>query len=1002
MEFRLLGPLEVRRDGEAVRLGGPRERAVLAALLLRADELATVGYLVDAVWERPPASPETNVRTYVAGLRRRLGAERLVTRPGGYVLQVREGELDITEFGEACERGRAALIRGDTAEAIRAFERALRLWRDEPLTGESYGAGLRAEAVRLAESRAEAMRGYARAKLDTGAAEDVIAQLSRVADRYPLDEELWALLVEARHRAGRRAEALETYNRVRSRLVDELGVEPGPRLRDIHAAIVHDEPNHHPSPRPLPPIPAELPADLATFTGRETELGRLERLLTGTGRAVVISAIDGMAGIGKTSLVVHFAHRVRDRFPDGQLFLDLHGHTEAIDPVTPDHALNRMLTSLGVPGDRIPAGVEERAALYRTLLADRRVLVVLDNAVSEHQVGPLLPAATGSLVLITSRRRLTGLDHAEPLSVDVLGEDEAIALLDRITGPVDRVAARDVVALCGHLPLAIRIAGARLRNRPGWTPEHLADRLRDERRRLTELSSGDRSVAAAFGLSYRQLTEQQQRVFRLLGLHPGTDFDTYAAAALADLDIQRISRVLDELVDAHMLVQQAPDRYTFHDLLRGYAAGLTTELAPGHDDALSRLVDHYVYAASVAVNRLHPDDADQRPDVPRPSPPVPPMDDAAGWLETELENLLAATAGDPIRLSQILYRHLRTRGRHTEALAIHAAALRAAEPTGDATGRLDALRGLGDAQFLLGRHTEAEDHYREMLRLARSTGSDAHEGWALRGLGTVHRVCGRPSDAVESYDQALDIARRIGDLPAERHLRMALGNAHMVAGRHAQAAECYRRALDVAREIEDRVGEAHALMGHGWVDQLEGRLEQAMRHHQQALDIAMEAGEPAGQVAILAHLGVTHRLLGELEPARQRHREALDIARREGWLNGQFEALHELGNDLQEAGEFGGALDHHRQALDIARSLNQRHDEGRALEGIALASYELGEVADARSHWGQALEIFSRLGTPDADRVAARLSQPPPPRQPSQPGQPQPDQAGRVARSGVS
>lgn len=966
MEFRLLGPLEVRRDGVEVRLGGPRERAVLAALLLRPNKVASVGYLVDAVWERPPASPETNLRTYVSGLRRRLGPERLVTRPGGYLLEVRPGELDLHAFTEASDRGRAALVRGDLEEAIKAFEQALRQWRDEPLTGESYGAGMRTETVRLTEARIEALSGYARAKLDSGAAVDVIGELSRFAGRYPLHEELWALLVEARYGAGQRAEALETYTRARTRLRDELGVEPGPRLRETHAAILRDEPDRR------PPRPAQLPADLSTFTGRETELDHLEQLLTGDRRAVVISAIDGMAGIGKTCLAVHFAHRVRNRFPDGQLFLDLHGHTEGIDPVDPGHALNRMLTSLGVPGEQIPSGVEERAGLYRTLLADRRMLIVLDNAVSEHQVGPLLPAATGSLVLITSRRRLTGLDHAEPVSVDVLGAEEAIALLARIAGPVDRAAARDVVTLCGYLPLAIRIAGARLRSRPSWTPEHLADRLRDERRRLTELSAGDRSVAVAFGLSYRQLTEEQQRVFRLLGLHPGADFDIYAAAAITDLDITRTGRVLEELVDAHMLVQHMPDRYTFHDLLRGYAA----DLGAYDEGALRRLVDHYTYTAAIAVNQLHPDDADQRPDITRPSTPVPHIDDAAGWLETELENLrAAATVGDPVRLSQVLYRYLRTRGRHPEALTIHAAALRAAESSGDPTGTLDALRALGDTHFLLGDYEQAEEHYRETQRLAQRVGSAFHEGWALRGLGTVHRVCGRPSDAAECYDLALDIARRIGDRPGERHLRMALGNAHMVAGRHPEAAECYRLSLELARAIADRVGEGHALGGLGWVAQQDGRLTQALEYHRQALDISMEAGEPAGQVAILIHLGVTHRLLGELRPAQRCHRQALDIARRAGWLNGEFEGLHEVGNDLQLAGEYDSALDHHRKALDIAQLLNQRHDQARALEGIAQAAYELGDVEDAIKHWERALEIFAELGTPDADRVSASLGQ---------------------------
>lgn len=1000
MEFRLLGPLEVERDGESVGLGGPREKAVLGALLLRANQFASVGYLVDAVWDSAPASPETNLRTYVAGLRRRLGpgsdgTDRLLTRNGGYVFVAARGELDVAVFEDLVDRGERALAEDDTRTAAQLFESALARWRGEPLDGCRVGPGLRADMARLRERRLRALEQYATARIRLGRRGAAIGDLRELVVEHPLREELWAQLMIALCRSGRRAEALEVFATARNGFVEELGVEPGPRLRTLHSEILRDDQDVAVGPRMAaePAVePAQLPADLSTFTGRDDELDRLLGLLTdGSSTAVLISAIDGMAGIGKTALAVHVAHRLASRFPDGQLFVDLHGHTHGIEQTTPAKALDQLLRALGVPGEMVPDEAEPAAALYRSRIAGRRILIVLDNAADEDQIEPLLPGAPGCGVLVTSRRRLTGLDHAVPLTLDVLPVPEAVALFTDITGQQgDDEAVGDIVRLCGQLPLAIRIAAARLRARSSWTPAHLVDRLRDQRRRLGELSTGQRGVAAAINLSYGQLPPDQQRMFRLLGLHPGADIDVAAAAALTGIDAMDAEDVLETLLDAHLLHQRHPGRYQFHDLVRVHAAQTCEQQdpEPARRAALTRLFDHYADMATAAMDMAYPNDIPRRPRRPRPAAAPADKTQATTWLDVEHVNLLdiaihtAEHGWDryTMHLSTTLSQHLETRAHLIAAERLHTDAVAAARRLGDQVGELNALNAAGLVQRLRGRHGQALDNYAQALALADGLSHRHGELDAMRGVGNSHHMRGNFTQAVDYYQRALALARDIGDHGNEADVLRGLGDIDRLRGESDAAIGHYQEALRIAIKHDDRTRELHVLFGIGNVHYTRGDHGLAADHYERCLRLARATGDRKGELYALLGHGDVHRLQGRPVDARDCYLEVMRLTENMGNRNYQFEALHALGHVYLLTGDADLALTHQQDALDLACELEQLSDQARALDGVARAHHVLGQAEQARSHWTRCLTLLDELRLTEiedvnADQVRAHLAE---------------------------
>jgi tetratricopeptide (TPR) repeat protein/transcriptional regulator with XRE-family HTH domain len=818
-------------------------------------------------------------------------------------------------------------------------------------------------------------------------------------------------------------------------LVEALAVSDDERRRLI--AVAHGPAPTATSPAPgrsgesgvgLPGAggpPRQLPREVSWFTGRTAELEQLLELMPDPEQAsaVVITAIDGMAGIGKTALAVYAAHRMVDRFPDGQLFIDLHGYTRGLAPVEPAEALDRLLRDLGVPGTAIPTGVDERAALYRTRLADRQALIVLDNAATEAQVAPLLPGTAGCLVLVTSRRRLAGLDHTHTVSLDTLPVADAITLFTQIAGegrladqPAELVA--ELVKLCGWLPLAIRIAAARLRSRPAWQLRDLVRRLRDRQHRLGELEAGQRSVTAALDLSYQHLDPDQQQAYRLLGLHPGPEFDVHATAALLDSPLQHAGRMLDQLLDAHLLQEPTPGRYRFHDLTRAHAAA-DDPTAPTPDAALGRLLDYYRHTASAAMDNAYPYERQHRPQVPPAHTPAPQMPDptaALDWLDTELPNLLAAARSAPehdrprhlLDLSTILHRHLRTRGRYHDAENLHQQALATtASAAGDQTGRLSPLNSLGDIHWRQGRYEQAADHYQQALRIARATGNRSGELYALTGLGDIDVMQGRYGQAVDHYEQALRIARATGHRPAELNALAGLGDVHRFQGRIGQAVDHFEEALRIARAIGDRSGEMTALTGLGYVHRHKGRYEPAADHYRQALRIARAIGDRTGELYALTGLGDLHllqrryepaadyfeqalriaratgnrsgelnaliglgnvnRLLGQYEHAAGHYQQLLDLAQASGDRNYEFEAWQGLGRLQHATGHPDAAIAHHERALTLAGQLSQPSDQARAHDGLAHAHHTLHQHKQARQHWQHALNLLTQLGTDYTD-----------------------------------
>jgi tetratricopeptide (TPR) repeat protein len=788
-------------------------------------------------------------------------------------------------------------------------------------------------------------------------------------------------------------------------------------------------------------VPRQLPADIAGFTGRSAELATLAGLLADPTMAdpadpapVVVAVITGTAGVGKTALAVRAGHRLAERFPDGQLFIDLHGFTSALPPVAPEAALDRLLRALAVPAERIPVGLEDRAGLWRSVLAGRRMLLVLDNAATVDQVRPLLPGSTGCLVVVTSRRRLGGLPVTHTVSLDLLPMPDAVSLFastagrgGQVAGPPELVV--EAVELWGRRPLAIRIAAARLASHPAWELADLVARLRDQDQRLAELADadGNRSVSAALEVSYEHLSAPQRLLYRRLGLHHGADLDRYATAALLDAGVEPAGRLLDQLLDAHLLQEPAPGRYVLHDLVRAHATHPATSPRRGrwpglrawyvrrqHRVAAGRLLDYYRHTAAVAMDVAYPYERERRPAVPAAStatPDLPEPTAAIGWLDAELPNLLAtarlaAGSGRPEHtwhLSATLHRHLRTRGRYQDAEALHQLALAAARAAGhrpseraallrlgqihlsqdryhqasdtlaraladcrstsDRPGELEALIGLGWTCAAQGRYQRALDHFRPALDLAQRTGDCPGKLNALIGLGRIHFMQDRYQPALDSFQQALTIAQQTGARFAELDALIGVGRVHQLRSEHQQALSSFQRALAVARETGDRNGELNALRGLGQIHLMQGRSDQALHDLGQALAIARSTGNRNGELGALLLIGELHRHQRRHRRAAAHYQQALDLARQIGQRNWQFEALQGLGRLHLATGNPHQAVAHHRRALQLATELGQPADRARAHDGLAHAHHALGSAGPAQRHWRQALAILTALGT---------------------------------------
>ncbi len=732
--------------------------------------------------------------------------------------------------------------------------------------------------------------------------------------------------------------------------------------------------------------PHQLPAVPAHFVGRVDELDRLSTLMdtaTEDGGAVVISAVSGTAGVGKTALALRWAHREREKFPDGQLYVNLRGY-HPDQPISPADALAGFLRALGLAGAEIPLELEERASAYRSLLDGRRILVVLDNAGTVDQVRPLLPGTPTTLVVVTSRDTLAGLvarDGAQRLDLDLLPPKDAVALLEALIG--ERVAAEPDAAAalaeqCARLPLALRIVAEIAADRAATALVTLVGELANEQRRLELLDAGGdphTAVRKVFSWSYRNLSGEAARAFRLLGLHPGPDLDSYAAAALIHTELEQAQRLLEVLARAHLVQAAASGRYGLHDLLRAYASDRVSIEDPEVERraTLTRLFDHYLATAGAAMDILVPAERHRRPPVPppaTPSPPVAGLGTARAWLDAErvtLTTVCAYTAahrwpGYTTGLAAVLFRYLEIGGYYPNAVAIHTSALHAARDADDPTGEANALTNLGAVYWRQGHYQRATDHLQEAMTLFRAIGDRVGEARALANLGTVYGWQGHYGRAAEHHQQALTLFLASGDHIGVARSLDRLGFVCQRLGRYGQATDYHQQGLTLFREVGHQAGEVVALDNLGAVHRRQGHYRPAVEHHQRALALARDVGDRHGEAAALESLGVVYQQQGHYPRAVEHLQQALSLYREIGYLVGDADVLTSLGLVYARQGYYPQALEHHQLALVLSREIGDRDGEADVLDNLGLLHSWQGDYQRAAEHHQQALTLYRELG----------------------------------------
>ena len=913
MRVRLLGPVDVTAGGAVRTVSGLRRKAVLATLALHAGEIVSTGRLADIVWgDAAPPTALNTLQSHVSHLRTVLGSKAaILARPPGYVLDL-AGEGTDVRLAERLLR-QASLA--DPARAAAELREALALWRGEPLADVAGIAWLEQQAERLGLLCEQIRRALAEARLASGEHARLAPELERMVADHPLDEGLHAQLMLALYRSGRQADALAAYQRLRIALGEQLGIDPGQALRDLETAILRQDASLsldtpagvvtlQPASSPVA-APAQLPPAIAGFAGRDAELASLDAILprpaangTAPARTVVISAIAGTAGAGKTALALHWAHRVRDEFPDGQLYVNLRGFDPSGPAMAPDQALRGFFDALGVPRERVPGGVEAMTGLYRSLLSGKRVLVVLDNARDTEQVRPLLPGSAGCLALVTSRNQLTGLiatEGAYPLDLDLLTVPDAYDLLTRRLGAgrvaAERQAAGEIIASCARLPLALTIAAARAAARPRFPLAAIAAELRRSAALLDPFDGGElvANVRAVFACSYRALSGDAARLFRMLGLHPGPDVSPGAAASMAGIPAGRARTLLAELARAHLLTEHSPGRYACHDLLRAYAAeqAHADEDDDARREALHRMLDHYLHTAETAASRLNPARDRVATMPPRHGVTCDDVADyqqALAWFTAERPVILAAVAQVPAgfggytwQLASALTCFLDLRGYWQDQKAAHVAGLAAARRQGDRVGQATACRGLGLAYAGLKQFDDARTYCLLALDLFREAGRHAGQAHTHLNLAWLAGIQGREDEGLHHSRQSLRHYQATGCRAGQAKALNNIGWHTAKRNDYEQALACCQQALAIFRELDDRNSQAHTCDSLGYIYHHLGRHEQAIEWYREALRLFRATGGSYGEATCLSYLGDVHDVVGAGGEARRAWLQALDI-----------------------------------------------------------------------------------------------------------------------------
>ncbi|KAB1140838.1 tetratricopeptide repeat protein [Streptomyces luteolifulvus] len=933
LRFAVLGPVRGWRGPDEVDLGPPKQRAVLAILLLGEGAQVSVQTLVDAIWgTESPGSALSSLRTYVYRLRQLLGAPAILSVGDGYQMSTCPDSLDLTAFRHLVGRAEQARCDNDGKTAARYLNDALAHWQGTALTG-IRGEYAQAQRDRLERLRLSAMEASFAVRLDLGEHTDIARELASLVAEHPMDERFREMLMLALYRSGRQAEALMTYGEARSLLADELGIDPGPELRAMYERILRADvalttppaptPPHQPKQAPRHATPAQLPADLPAFVGRAAELAQVDMMLDGDDGLpahVGVAVISGMAGVGKSTFAVHWAHRVASRFPDGQLYINLRGFDPAGLPVSPDRALRTVLESFGTEPISLPQDADALAACYRTQLAGRQVLLLLDNARDAQQVRPLLPANPGCMVIVTSRNRLSSLiatDGARPVHLDVLtvteGRDFLARRLSANRAAAEPAALDEIIEHCARLPLALSIAAARALARSAFPLATLAGELGDGQSRLNTLSDRDAAadVRAVFSWSYHALTPASARLFRLIALHPGPDTSLAAAASLAGLTVPHTHQLLTELTEAHLVDESVPGRYAIHDLLRAYADELThaTDAPDEQHAARLRALDHYLHSAHHAGRAYSPD----RHAIALPAPsqgvqaeefPAGPerAGSAAAWFDTEQAVLMAAIRTAAVHGCDT----------HTWQLA-----------------------------WAIGHHLDRKAHWHDLE-------------------ATQH--------------MAMEAAKRLEDPCAQAHVHQNLARAAAPLGRVEEARNHMERAVELFTAADEISACADSHRALSWVAEQQGDLEAALSHAQQSLARHRATDEEGPRTAAaLNAVGWCHALLGQHQQALDHCQEALAIAVVHHRPYLAADIWDSIGLAQHHLGRHPEAVAGYEQALALYRTVGVPYAEADTLRRLGDTHLSSGRLEQARAAWTQALAVLERLDHADKEAVRAQL-----------------------------